>query len=100
MLYRGFLWSHITLHITLLCCLFRAHWYLVVICFPGLDEPTFEAWNGPNSQTGRSVSGTGEVQDQEEAQGPKSPNDNTETPPTPPAVNHSDKVDTETGVFD
>lgn len=79
--------------------MFRAHWYLVVICFPGLDEPQFEAWNGPNSQTGRSLGGTGEVLDQEVAQGPKSPNDDTETPPTTPTVNHSDKVDTETGVF-
>uniref|UniRef100_A0A3Q4BVT7 Ubiquitin-like protease family profile domain-containing protein n=1 Tax=Mola mola TaxID=94237 RepID=A0A3Q4BVT7_MOLML len=23
----------------------EAHWYLVVLCFPGLDEPKFEAWN-------------------------------------------------------
>ncbi|KAI3355843.1 hypothetical protein L3Q82_004406 [Scortum barcoo] len=75
----------------------EAHWYLVVICFPGLDEPKFEAWNGPSSQTGRSPGGTGEVQDQEVAQGPESPNDDTETPPT---VNISEKVDTETGVFD
>uniref|UniRef100_A0A8C4GDD5 Si:dkey-100n23.3 n=1 Tax=Dicentrarchus labrax TaxID=13489 RepID=A0A8C4GDD5_DICLA len=62
----------------------EAHWYLVVICFPGLDEPKSEDWNGPNSQTG-------ELQDQVVA---KSQNDNNETPPT---VNHSDNVDTETG---
>lgn len=71
----------------------EAHWYLVVICFPGLDEPKFEAWNGPSSQTGRSPSGTDEVPEYEIAQGPKSPNDDTETPPT---VNNSEKVDTET----
>uniref|UniRef100_A0A8C4DC65 Si:dkey-100n23.3 n=1 Tax=Dicentrarchus labrax TaxID=13489 RepID=A0A8C4DC65_DICLA len=63
----------------------EAHWYLVVICFPGLDEPKSEDWNGPNSQTG-------ELQDQVVA---KSQNDNNETPPT---VNHSDNVDTETGI--
>lgn len=91
---------YITLHTTPLCCLFRAHWYLVVICFPGLDEAKSEAWNGPNSQTGKSQSGTGESQDQEVAEGSKSPNENTETPPTPPTLNHTDNVDTETGMFD
>ncbi|KAM7380297.1 hypothetical protein PAMP_003605 [Pampus punctatissimus] len=70
----------------------EAHWYLVVICFPGLEEPTFEAWTGPDS-TGNSHSGTGELQDQEEVQGLKSSNDNTETPPT---SNHGDNLDTET----
>ncbi|XP_044072715.1 sentrin-specific protease 7 isoform X2 [Siniperca chuatsi] len=71
----------------------EAHWYLVVICFAGLDEPKSEAWNDPNSETGKSHGGTAEIQDQEVAQGSKSPNDNTETPPT---LNHSDNVDTET----
>lgn len=85
-----------SLHITLLCCLLRAHWYLVVICFPGLEEPKFEAWTGPASKAAKSHSGTDESQDQEEAQGSKSPNNNTETPPT---INHNDKVDAETGLF-
>ncbi|XP_076603385.1 uncharacterized protein LOC143330586 isoform X2 [Chaetodon auriga] len=71
----------------------EAHWYLVVICFPGLDGPKSEPWNGPNSQMGKSHNGTGELQEQELAQGSKSPHDNTETPPT---VNHSDTMDTET----
>uniref|UniRef100_A0A671V0W9 Ubiquitin-like protease family profile domain-containing protein n=1 Tax=Sparus aurata TaxID=8175 RepID=A0A671V0W9_SPAAU len=57
----------------------EAHWYLVVICFPGLDETRFEAWDGPNSQTGMSQSGTDEFQDQEAAQGSKSPTDTSET---------------------
>ncbi|KAM7407139.1 hypothetical protein PAMA_003056 [Pampus argenteus] len=72
----------------------EAHWYLVVICFPGLEEPTFEAWTGPDP-TGNGHSGTGELQDQEEAQGLKSSNDNTETPPT---SNHGDNLDTETSI--
>ncbi|XP_070832418.1 sentrin-specific protease 7 isoform X3 [Chaetodon trifascialis] len=71
----------------------EAHWYLVVICFPGLDGPKSEPWSGPNSQMGKSHNGTGELQEQELAQGSKSPHDNTEKPPT---LNHSDTMDTET----
>lgn len=90
-----------TLHIgiTLLCCLFRSHWYLVVICFPGLDEPKSEAWNGPDTETAESQAGTADIQDQEATQGSKSPDNNTETPPIPTTVNHSDNVETETGMF-
>ncbi|XP_054470966.1 sentrin-specific protease 7 isoform X2 [Anoplopoma fimbria] len=61
----------------------EAHWYLVVICFPGMDEPQSETRSGPN----------GELLEQEVAQGSESPNDNTETPPT---LNHSDSLDTDT----
>ncbi|XP_059199170.1 sentrin-specific protease 7 isoform X2 [Centropristis striata] len=64
----------------------EAHWYLVVICFPGLEEPKSEAWSGPND----------EGQEQEVAKGSKSPNENTETPPTPPTLNHSDSMATQT----
>ncbi|KAA8587952.1 hypothetical protein FQN60_001146 [Etheostoma spectabile] len=73
-----------------------AHWYLVVICFPGLEKPKSEAWSGVNSQTEKSHGGSGELQEQEVAQGSKSPNDTTETPSTPPTLNHSESVDTET----
>lgn len=49
----------------------EAHWYLVVICFPGLEQPKTETWFSGK---------TGQSQDQEEAQGSKSPNNrNTET---------------------
>ncbi|CAK6959172.1 sentrin-specific protease 7 [Scomber scombrus] len=68
----------------------EAHWYLVVICFPGLEEPTFEAWTGPDS-TGNSHSGTSKLQDQEEAQGSKCSNDKTET-----TSNRNDNLDTGT----
>ncbi|XP_068185881.1 sentrin-specific protease 7 isoform X2 [Antennarius striatus] len=74
----------------------EAHWYLVVICFPGLDEPTLEGRNDPNSQVVKILSRTGELQEQEATQGNESPNDNTETPQTPPLLNHNDHVDTET----
>ncbi|TWW81086.1 Sentrin-specific protease 7 [Takifugu flavidus] len=53
----------------------EAHWYLVVICFPGLMKPQVEAWKGPMSdcQTGKSL--TCELPDRE------APNDETETAP-------------------
>ena len=82
-------------YIIFLCFLFRAHWYLVVICFPGLDEPKTVSWNGPNSH-----SGTDELQNNDVAQGSRSPDNDTETPPTPPTLNPSDTMDTETGRFD
>ncbi|KAM3607019.1 uncharacterized protein V6R79_000719 [Siganus canaliculatus] len=68
----------------------EAHWYLVVICFPGLDEPKVEPRASPHAQTG----GTDEAQ--ELAQGSKSPEDNTESPPTPPTSNHSEGVGAQT----
>lgn len=78
-------------------CVSRAHWYLVVLCFPGLDEPKFEAWNGLSPEMGRNHSVTSELLAQEHAQGSRSPNDDAETPPT---LNQSDDADTETGMFD
>lgn len=67
----------------------------MVICFAGLDDPKYEAWDGPESQMGKGY--TGEIPEQEVSQRPKSPNDGTETPPT---LSHSDSVDTETGMFE
>lgn len=90
-------WYIFALYVTFLGCLFRAHWYLVVICFPGLAEPKTETWDGPNSQTGKNQSETDKLQDQEADQGSKSPNDNTETQPATSASNHSDQADTATG---
>ncbi|KAM3838212.1 uncharacterized protein ACN63O_023233, partial [Diretmus argenteus] len=58
----------------------EAHWYLVVICFPGLEEPQFETWTGPGLQEGTGHLRSGESQGQEEAQGSKSANDVTEAP--------------------
>ncbi|XP_063743886.1 sentrin-specific protease 7 isoform X2 [Eleginops maclovinus] len=69
----------------------EAHWYLVIICFPGLEEPKSETWSGPDSK--KSQGGTGQQQEEEAAQGSKSPNDITETTPT---LNHLDSVDTKT----
>lgn len=76
--------------------LFRAHWYLVVICFPGLEESKSEAWSGPNAEAGKSHSLNGESQEPEVAQGSKSPSDDAESPPM---LNPSDDTDTETGVW-
>ncbi|XP_008279807.1 sentrin-specific protease 7 isoform X2 [Stegastes partitus] len=70
----------------------EAHWYLVVICFPGMDEPKLEDWAGSDSQKGKSHSGTSESLHQEESQGCKSLNESAETPPT---LSRSDTVDKE-----
>uniref|UniRef100_A0A7N8XQF3 Si:dkey-100n23.3 n=1 Tax=Mastacembelus armatus TaxID=205130 RepID=A0A7N8XQF3_9TELE len=67
----------------------EAHWYLVVICFPGMEEAKIEAWNGPDSP-----GGTGELEADDEACGSKSPNFDAEVPSP---LNHSDNLDTETG---
>lgn len=45
----------------------EAHWYLVVICFPGLDEPKIETWTSVEMD---------EIQDQDECQVSTSPTDN------------------------
>ncbi|KAK2905878.1 sentrin-specific protease 7 [Channa argus] len=71
----------------------EAHWYLVVICFPGLEEPKVEAWTRPDPQMAKCHSEIDESQDQDEAQGSKSPNGDTDTRPT---LNHSDSVGTDT----
>uniref|UniRef100_A0A669AZL5 Si:dkey-100n23.3 n=1 Tax=Oreochromis niloticus TaxID=8128 RepID=A0A669AZL5_ORENI len=67
----------------------EAHWYLVVICFPGLDEPKIEGWTGKCSDV------TEESESQDDAQGSKSFNDDVEKSPM-----RSDNIDTETGIFD
>ncbi|KAM8854653.1 sentrin-specific protease 7 isoform 2-T5 [Spinachia spinachia] len=61
----------------------EAHWYLVVICFPGLDEAKSELWSGLDGGLG----------DQEVAQGSESPIDR---PHTPAPLNHEAGLDTET----
>ncbi|XP_037095610.1 sentrin-specific protease 7 [Syngnathus acus] len=66
----------------------EAHWYLVVICFPGLEESRLEPWaesihNGTDAST-----------EQEKAEGPGSSN---EAPATPRKTNRSDSVDTDSG---
>ncbi|XP_039456046.1 sentrin-specific protease 7 isoform X3 [Oreochromis aureus] len=63
----------------------EAHWYLVVICFPGLDEPKIEGWMGKCSDV------TEESESQDDAQGSKSFNDDVEKSPM-----RSDNIDTET----
>lgn len=39
---------------------FRAHWYLVVICFPGLEEPQYVKRDGRDSVQGDGGEGLGE----------------------------------------
>lgn len=72
-------------------CLSRAHWYLVVICFPGLDDPKSDAGTDSDSP---SHNGTSESQVPEETQGTtKSSDDKIE----PPVLKLNDKPDEETG---
>ncbi|XP_056145506.1 sentrin-specific protease 7 [Lampris incognitus] len=47
----------------------EAHWYLVVICFPGLEEPQSESWRGPDLQKGTGEGKLDNPQAEEEAQG-------------------------------
>ncbi|KAM4608942.1 uncharacterized protein ACJ7VT_014817 isoform 7-T7 [Polymixia lowei] len=68
----------------------EAHWYLVVICFPGLEEPRVEDWTGPGVQRGTGEGRSGDLRAQEEAQGSKKSNGVAEAPP---ASNPADKLD-------
>ncbi|XP_004551449.3 sentrin-specific protease 7 isoform X1 [Maylandia zebra] len=63
----------------------EAHWYLVVICFPGLGEPKIEGWTGKSSDV------TEESESQDDAQGSKSFNDDVEK-----SHMRSDNIDTDT----
>lgn len=60
-------------------------------------EPTSEAWNGLCSQMGKNNGATDELQEQESAQGSRSPNDSAEASPT---VINSVGANTEAGRFD
>ncbi|XP_062258850.1 sentrin-specific protease 7 [Platichthys flesus] len=68
----------------------EAHWYLVVICFHGLNEPKFEAWPGPDSENNHDE--TEKLQEQDEVKRSKCPNDTG----TPPQENPSDNLALET----
>ncbi|XP_074551364.1 uncharacterized protein LOC141808596 [Halichoeres trimaculatus] len=70
----------------------EAHWYLVVICFPGLEEPKLVTWNSPNSRDVKSNGVAAEVQDQEAAKGSRSPNVGSEK-----TQDRSESVDADTG---
>uniref|UniRef100_A0A8C5EM95 Ubiquitin-like protease family profile domain-containing protein n=1 Tax=Gouania willdenowi TaxID=441366 RepID=A0A8C5EM95_GOUWI len=68
----------------------EAHWYLVVICFPGLDEPMVEELGG-DRETGASLQG-----EEEETRGCTNRTDVAESPPAP---THSDGADTQSGMI-
>ncbi|KAG7253077.1 hypothetical protein CRUP_015214 [Coryphaenoides rupestris] len=71
----------------------EAHWYLVVICFPGLEEPLFERRTAGGWQKVSGVSGVGDPPAQQEAPGPpevKGP------APGEPAPSQTDKSDAQT----
>ncbi|XP_076018110.1 uncharacterized protein LOC143009898 isoform X2 [Genypterus blacodes] len=70
----------------------EAHWFLVLICFPGLDETNHEAWTGPVSQMGKRPRRLPVVQCPEDSHSSKS--DDAEASPSQKT---SDNSDTPTG---
>uniref|UniRef100_A0A8C8IX16 Ubiquitin-like protease family profile domain-containing protein n=1 Tax=Oncorhynchus tshawytscha TaxID=74940 RepID=A0A8C8IX16_ONCTS len=70
----------------------EAHWYLVVICFPGLEEPQCEEWRSPASRRGTGGEKSGKAQAEEEASGSEKLNGVTDVPPSPTNTDNQDKL--------
>ncbi|CAB1347322.1 unnamed protein product, partial [Coregonus sp. 'balchen'] len=70
----------------------EAHWYLVVICFPGLEDPQCEEWSNPASLRGTGGEKSGKAQAEEEASGSEKLNGVTEVPPGPTNTDNQDKL--------
>ncbi|CAL8266445.1 unnamed protein product [Lota lota] len=68
----------------------EAHWYLVVICFPGLEEPSFERRTEDGWEPTSGDSGPTDPQIQEEASGPPELNGPTLVEPASPLTEKSD----------
>lgn len=47
----------VTTVVCTLCYIFRAHWFLVVVCFPGLEDVQFEEFHRPAGRKKRSSTG-------------------------------------------
>lgn len=77
----------------------RAHWYLVVICFPGLEDPQCEEWSSPALLRGTGGEKPGKAQAEEEASGSEKLNGVTDVPPGPTNTDNQDKL-TVTGMCD
>ncbi|KAK6309676.1 hypothetical protein J4Q44_G00195570 [Coregonus suidteri] len=70
----------------------EAHWYLVVICFPGLEEPQCEEGSSPASLRGTGGEKPGEAQAEEEASGSKKLNGISEVTPESTSTDNQDKL--------
>lgn len=69
----------------------RAHWYLVVICFPGLEQPQCEEGSSPASLRGTGGEKPDEAQAEEEASGYKKLNGISEVTPESTSTDNQDK---------
>lgn len=70
----------------------RAHWYLVLICFPGLEEPQCEEGSSPASLRGTGGEKPDEAQAEEEASGSKKLNGISEVTPESISTDNQDKL--------
>ncbi|XP_014020421.1 sentrin-specific protease 7 isoform X2 [Salmo salar] len=70
----------------------EAHWYLVVICFPGLEDPQCEEWSSPALLRGTGGEKPGKAQAEEEASGSEKLNGVTDVPPGPTNTDNQDKL--------
>uniref|UniRef100_A0A3P8YTS1 Ubiquitin-like protease family profile domain-containing protein n=1 Tax=Esox lucius TaxID=8010 RepID=A0A3P8YTS1_ESOLU len=70
----------------------ESHWYLVVVCFPGLEEPQCEAWSSPTSLRGTGGETTGEAKAGKEASGSKTLNGINELIPESTSMENQDKL--------
>ncbi|KAM9484581.1 sentrin-specific protease 7-like isoform 1-T3 [Salvelinus alpinus] len=70
----------------------EAHWYLVVICFPGLEDPQCEEWSSPASLRGTGGEKPGKAQAEEKASGSEKLNGVTDVPPGPTNTDNQDKL--------
>ncbi|XP_055733693.1 sentrin-specific protease 7-like isoform X2 [Salvelinus fontinalis] len=76
----------------------EAHWYLVVICFPGLEEPQCEEGSSPASLRGTGGEKPDEAQAEEEASGSKKLNGISEVTPESTSADNQDKLTVTDGV--
>ncbi|CDQ79932.1 unnamed protein product [Oncorhynchus mykiss] len=70
----------------------EAHWYLVLICFPGLEEPQCEEGSSPASLRGTGGEKPDEAQAEEDASGSKKLNGISEVTPESISTDNQDKL--------
>ncbi|XP_052004612.1 sentrin-specific protease 7-like [Xyrauchen texanus] len=71
----------------------EAHWYLVVICFPGLEEPHYVTRDGRESVLGDGLEGLGEFRSEGEIQGDNKSNSDEDKDPDDSCIKPSTSPD-------
>ncbi|XP_051566432.1 sentrin-specific protease 6-like isoform X2 [Myxocyprinus asiaticus] len=71
----------------------EAHWYLVVICFPGLEEPQYVTREGRGSVLGDGLEDLGESQSEGEIQGDNKSNSDEDKDPDDSCIKPSTSPD-------